>query len=205
MTELVKLCESFSLPVTIAISNLYLNFPADHPLHLGFDPMKYVPHADLILVIESDVPWFPTRAKPNPEAKIIQIGIDPFFSRYPMRTFPVDMPISPTLWRPDRPEGGLIALSEENRKEITDSFTRLAGEHAEQRKTWRAAAEKLEKERPIDMEWLSYCIGKVRDGDTVLINEYDLRTHQVALNEPGTFFGSPMSSGLGWSFGAALG
>ncbi|MBP1720101.1 MAG: thiamine pyrophosphate enzyme-like TPP-binding protein, partial [Deltaproteobacteria bacterium] len=38
--ELAKLSESFALPVAVAISNLYLNFPADHPLHLGFDPMK---------------------------------------------------------------------------------------------------------------------------------------------------------------------
>jgi acetolactate synthase-1/2/3 large subunit len=204
--ELVSLCESFALPVTIAISNLYLNFPTDHPLHLGFDPMKYVPKADLILVIESDVPWFPIRTKPTPGAKVIQIGVDPFFSRYPMRTFPADVPIC------SDPMAALIALKEalspyreEKKKKIAERFARISQEHGEQRKAWTAAAEKLGKEKPIDMEWVSYCVGKVRDGDTVLINEYDLRTHQVPMNEPGSFFGSPMSSGLGWCFGAALG
>ncbi len=39
----------------------------------------------------------------------------------------------------------------------------------------------------------------------MLINEYDLRANQVPLSEPGSFFASPMSSGLGWCFGAALG
>jgi acetolactate synthase I/II/III large subunit len=204
--ELVNLCESFSLPVTIAISNLYLNFPTDHPLHLGFDPMKYVPQADLILVIESDAPWFPIRTKPNPEAKVIQIGIDPFFSRYPMRSFPVDVPICAD------PLAALISLKEalipyrkEYTKEIKDRFKRISAEHTEQKRGWSAEAEKRKKEKPIDMEWLSYCVGKVRDGNTILINEYDLRTQQVPINEPGTFFGSPMVSGLGWCFGAALG
>ena len=204
--ELAKLSESFALPVAVAISNLYLNFPADHPLHLGFDPMKYVPEADLIIVIESDVPWFPTRARPKFGTKIIQIGIDPFFSRYPMRTFAADVPIS------SDPLTALIALREalspyrqSRMKRIDARFERLSREHGEQRKAWKAAAEKLKKDRPIDMEWLSHCIGKVRDSATVVINEYDLRTHQVPVNEPGSFFGSPMVSGLGWCFGAALG
>ena len=204
--ELVKLSEAFALPVSVAISNLYLNFPTDHPLHLGFDPMGYVPEADLIVVIESDVPWFPTRAQPKSGTKVIQIGIDPFFSRYPMRTFPADVPIS------SDPLTALVALREAlspyrrgKMKKIEARFARLSREHEGQRKAWKAAAEKLKNDRPIDMEWLSHCIGKVRDSETVLINEYDLRTHQVPLNEPGSFFGSPMVSGLGWCFGAALG
>jgi acetolactate synthase-1/2/3 large subunit len=206
VAELVKLCESFALPVTIAISNLYLNFPTEHPMHLGFDPMKYLGEADVILVIESDVPWFPVRAKPSPGARVIQMGIDPFFSRYPMRTFPVDIPLCTD------PEGGLRSLREalsvhqsEKKKGIQERFKRLAKEHDTQRANWKTMAEKYKKDRPIDMEWLSHCVGQVRDGDTVIINEYDLRAHQVQINEPGSFYGSPMSSGLGWCFGAALG
>jgi acetolactate synthase-1/2/3 large subunit len=206
VAELVKLCESFAIPVTMAISNLYMNFPTEHPLHLGFDPMRYLGEADVILVIESDVPWFPIKANPRPGAKIIQMGIDPFFSRYPIRTFPVHVPISAD------PEAALKSLREalaahraEKRKALQERFDRLAKEHGKQRAAWKTMAEKYKKDRPIDMEWLSYCVGRVRDGETVIINEYDLRTHQVQMNEPGTFFGSPMSSGLGWCFGAALG
>jgi acetolactate synthase-1/2/3 large subunit len=204
--ELVKLCESFAIPVVMAISNLYLNFPSEHPLHLGFDPMRFVETADVILVIECDVPWFPIKVKPKPEAKVIQMGIDPYFSRYPMRTFPVDVPIA------SDPEAGLRSLREalsfykaKKKKIILERFKRLAEEHKAQKTTWKAMAEKQSKARPIDMEWLSYCVGKVRDGNTVLINEYDLRAHQVSIQEPGSFYGSPMSSGLGWCFGAALG
>lgn len=204
--ELVKLCETLAIPVTIAISNLYLNFPTEHPLHLGFDPMKYLEKADVILVIESDVPWFPIRSKPRPGAKVIQIGIDPFFARYPMRTFPADVPIS------SDPMAALQSLREalsaptsKKRKIIRERFERWTREHQVQRAAWKTQAEKLRKDRPIDMEWLSHCVGKVRDAATVLINEYDLRPHQVKINEPGSFYGSPMVSGLGWCFGAALG
>jgi len=204
--ELVKLCESFALPVTIPMSNLYLNFPTDHPMHLGFDPMKFLPNADVILVIEADVPWFPIRAKPKAEARVIQLGIDPFFSRYPMRSFPVDIPLACD------PEAGLKALREalgaqrsQSRKDIQERYERLSKEHNTQRAGWKEAVARLKNERPIDMEYVSFCVGQVRDAETVLINEYDLRAHQVSLNEPGSFFSSPMSSGLGWCFGAALG
>lgn len=204
--ELVKLCESFAIPAVMAASNLYLNFPTEHPLHLGFDPLKYLGDADVIMVIESDVPWFPIKAKPKSGAKVIQMGIDPFFSRYPMRTFPVDVPIA------SDPEAGLRSLREalstyreSKRKKIQERFSRLAEEHKTLKATWKAMAEKVRKDSPIDMEWLSYGVGKVRDGNTVIINEYDLRTHQVPLQEPGSFYGSPMVSGLGWCFGAALG
>ena len=204
--ELVKLCETLAIPVTIAISNLYLNFPTEHPLHLGFDPMKYLEKADVILVIESDVPWFPIRSKPGPGAKVIQIGIDPFFARYPMRTFPADVPIS------SDPMAALQALraafsapTSKKRKMIQERFERWTREHEAQRAAWKTQAQKFRKDRPIDMEWLSHCVGKVRDAATVLINEYDLRPHQVKINEPGSFYGSPMVSGLGWCFGAALG
>ncbi|MBI4594892.1 MAG: hypothetical protein HY730_00765 [Candidatus Tectomicrobia bacterium] len=51
----------------------------------------------------------------------------------------------------------------------------------------------------------TYCVRQVRDESIVLINEYDLRVNQVQLEQPGSFYASPMIGGLGWCFGAALG
>lgn len=204
--ELVKLCESMAIPVTVGMNNLYLNFPTSHPLHLGFDPMKYLPEADVVMVIEADVPWFPVRAKPKAGARFIQMGVDPFFSRYPMRTFPVDVPIAADPALALRALREALAENEgEKRKFLEERYSRLSKEHDAQAAAAQAAAERCRKDRPIDMTWLSHCVGKVREADTVLINEYDLQPNQVEVNEPGSFFGSPMSSGLGWCFGAALG
>ena len=165
------------------------------------------PEADLIIVIESDVPWFPTQAKPKPGTKVIQIGIDPFFSRYPMRTFPADIPIS------SDPRVALIALREalapyrlRKRKAIRRAMDPACRGTRGTEKGLESRGGEIEK-GPADRHGMAFPLHRERseDGETVLINEYDLRTHQVSLNEPGTFFGSPMVSGLGWCFGAALG
>ncbi len=204
--ELVKLCEAWAIAVTIPASNLYMNFPASHPLHLGFDPNLFVDKADVLLVIEADVPWFPIRIQPRPGCRVIQLGVDPYFSRYPMRTFPVDVPIL------SDPEIGIRSLREaldpvrsKKEKALQQRHKRIHQEHEAQRAAWRKRAEELQNDRPIDMEWLSYCVGKVKDGSTVLLNEYDLMAHQAEISQPGSFYGSPMSSGLGWCFGAGLG
>lgn len=65
-------------------------FPADHPASLGF---KYGVHddvrtADLILIIDCDVPWINTLCKPNPNAKIYHLDVDPL--KQTMLVFYVD-------------------------------------------------------------------------------------------------------------------
>lgn len=55
--------------------------------------MRIVGEADVILVLESDAPWLPARAAPQPSCKVIQCGYDPLFSRIPIRGFPSDLGI----------------------------------------------------------------------------------------------------------------
>jgi acetolactate synthase-1/2/3 large subunit len=57
----------------------------------------------------------------------------------------------------------------------------------------------------MDMAWVSRCVGDVVDGQTLVVNEYDLDATQAVFRAPGTYFGSPHASGLGWGLGAALG
>ena len=44
--------------------------------------------------MESDVPWIPSKESPAPGAKVVQIGEDPMYQRYPMRSFPSDLAIT---------------------------------------------------------------------------------------------------------------
>src|SRR6266849_99188 len=92
---LVALAEALGAPV-FDQAHTYVNFPQDHSLHGGFDPAPHLEEADAILVVESDVPWFPNLKRPKPEAKIIHLGIDPLFSRYPIRGFPTDLALAGT-------------------------------------------------------------------------------------------------------------
>src|SRR4029434_6742208 len=65
--------------------------PFTHPVNLGFDPTGPIQKADVIVVLEADVPWIPSRAAPGRDCKVIQCGLDPLFARYPIRGFPCDL------------------------------------------------------------------------------------------------------------------
>src|SRR5215831_6251631 len=99
VAALVDLAEAGAIAVVEA-DPIYVNFPHDHPLHLGYnqsgatDPA--LAEADAVLVVEADVPWYPSIQKPPAGASIIHLGVDPFFSRYPMRSYPCDVPIAAT-------------------------------------------------------------------------------------------------------------
>jgi len=41
--------------------------------------------ADLILVLNSPVPWVPKHMQPNKDARLIHIAPDPHFTTYPFR------------------------------------------------------------------------------------------------------------------------
>ncbi|KAL7921217.1 thiamine pyrophosphate enzyme, N-terminal TPP binding domain-containing protein [Trichoderma austrokoningii] len=65
-------------------------FPGDHPGWLGVKQGadESIPEADVILVLDCDVPWIPTRCKPNPDAKIYHIDVDPLKQRMPLHYIP---------------------------------------------------------------------------------------------------------------------
>jgi acetolactate synthase-1/2/3 large subunit len=202
---LVRLSEALAIPV-VEVNPSYANFPSSHPHHLGFDPAPFLERADIILVVESDVPWFPSRMRVSPQARVIHIGDDPLFTRYPIRTFPAELSI-----RGDA-RATLAALTAETKHHGADYGSRLRSrsaalraEHDAQRQAWRAAAVAAERDSPIDFDWLSRCIGELVGADTILVNEYDLRLTQVARDWPGVFFSHSPAGCLGWGVGAALG
>ena len=83
--------------------------------------------------------------------------------------------------------------------------SRLAVLHDAQLGEARARADSAATAAPIDPAYLSRCIGDALGADALVVNEYDLHSDQVRLDEPGSFFSSSSVSGLGWGFGAALG
>ncbi len=206
VAALVALAESFAIPVVVGMNNWYMNFPTNHPLHLGFDPAPYLREADVVLVIDSDVPWFPTVVTPKDTARVVQLRSDPLYSRYPLRGYPADIALAAD------PAAALRLLAKEMaqhrgqaEEKISKRFEALSKTHEHQRQVWREQAEAVKDDRPIDPIWLSAVINQVKDPETILINEYDLIPTQVDLEVPGSFFGSSSASGLGWGVGAALG
>ncbi|MGH7373140.1 MAG: thiamine pyrophosphate-requiring protein [Candidatus Rokuibacteriota bacterium] len=204
---LVRLAETLGAPVFDQF-HTYVNFPQDHALHGGFEAAPHLGDADAILVIESDVPWFPQMTRPSPEACIIHLAVDPLFSRYPVRGFPADLALAGT------PRLALAALADAVANALARRLDK--GAVAERQQRWTAAgtrrreaaaakSEAVRGDSPIDMLWLSRAIGECVDDRTIVVNEYDLDATQCTFTRPGSYFAAPPSGGLGWGLGAALG
>lgn len=204
VAPLVAFAERLAVPV-VEQAATHVNFPQDHPLHLGYDSAPYLDEADVIVVAESDAPWFPGIKAPRPEARVIQIGHDPLLTRYPIRGFAVDLGLA------GAPRLTFTALAEAVKRLGPDPAAvaarreRWEAEHRRLREAWQASARAVEGDRPIDMRWLSRAVGECLDERTIVVNEYDLDPTQACFRAPGTYFGSSPASGLGWGLGAALG
>jgi len=203
VAALAAFAERFAIPV-VEHRQRHLNLPADHPCHLGYSPTPLIDGADLVLVIDCDVPWIPGRRPPAPDAKIIHIGVDPLFSRYPIRGFTCDVAITgaarlvlPALGQALLPFAEMMPI-EARRKAL-----------AERRETMRAGWRKLRDEartmRPISPVWVSTCLAEARDPASAIVNEYTLLPEHCPSTRQGSFFGSSPAAGLGWGAGAALG
>jgi acetolactate synthase I/II/III large subunit len=188
---LARLAERFELPV-VAQTPRFLCLPTDHPMHAGFDSGALLADADLILVVESDVPWMPSVKAPDPTARIVHIGEDPAFLRYPMRSFRSDLSIAagagPTL------EALYAALSARG--------VRRKGDGSWGKRPARTAGPDSAHITP---EYLSRCVGEMAGPDGIVVNEYQLRLDHCSRTRSGTYFGISPAGGLGWSVGAALG
>lgn len=84
VAELVRLCERLAIPVAEE-RPIHVNFLADYPLHLGYLAAPHIAAADVILVLDCDVPWLPSSKDVPPEnAKVFYIDVDPLKDTIPL-------------------------------------------------------------------------------------------------------------------------
>ncbi len=198
-----KLTESCAIPLTGQNARV-VALPTSHPMHFGFDPTALVPDADLIVVIECDVPWYPTLVQPKAGCRVVHIGEDPGFRRYPMRSFPSDLSIAAGV------TSTLQALLMQMETRLPAAKPRIEARRARltaQAKVRRAQLAKDAKSsgETISLAALSHAIGEALPADAILFNESALILDHVRRDQPGTMFGLPPAGGLGWGMGAALG
>jgi acetolactate synthase I/II/III large subunit len=202
-TALAQFAERFAVPV-VQHRPRYFSLPSSHPMNLGFDPARLVPKADVIVVIESDVPWLPNRVTPADDCKIIQCGLDPLFTRYPIRGFAADLAITGSALA--TLSALSAALDGDVEADLIASRRRwVADERAELTAAWKGALDAAARRSPSDPAWVSHCIGRAKDPQAMVINEYTLFPEHCSFEGPDLYFGSSSASGLGWGAGAALG
>jgi acetolactate synthase-1/2/3 large subunit len=203
--SLVNLAEAGAVAV-VSFNPEYMNFPLNHPCHQGFVPDPLIERADLVLVADCDVPWYPKRVKPRDGVRVVQIGIDPFWSRYPIRSFPSDVTLqgdpayvlseltSAIIHHPYRDETKLQARMEALEKNHLALLNR-----------WRKDAENAVNLTPLDPHWVSYHVGRILAEDTVVLSEMAIGLREQAFLKAGHYFGTPHAGYLGWALGASLG
>lgn len=185
----LAVCEPFTVRNVLA---------SDDPALVGYDPAPALAEADLVIVLDSGVPWIAALSPPQPGAKVVHIGPDPLFARMPVRGYRSDLTLTadPTLALnalraalpdPVAPHPKLTALAQARREALD-----------------RGPAQPP-KDAPITPAWLSRCVSDMLDPDAVVFNELGLVPGVMRLQGPNRLFTNPHSGGLGWAFPAALG
>ncbi len=199
---LERLAERCAIPV-VAHGARTMCLPSSHPMHFGFEPGALLTDADLVIVIESDVPWIPHLQHPPGGCRVAHIGEDPFYVRYPMRSFPSDLAVQAGATQ------ALDALVRAVEPRLQMADARIAARRARLTDRMRTRRAQLAKDSAagatISPEYLSHAIGEAVGKDAIIINEYPLRPDHCAREKPGTFFSLGPAGGLGWGLGAALG
>ncbi|HEY5897821.1 MAG TPA: thiamine pyrophosphate-requiring protein [Burkholderiales bacterium] len=196
------LAQALAVPV-IHYRPRFLALSTEHPMHCGWDPHALLKEADVVLVVDCDVPWIPKEGAPKADAKVIHIGPDPLFARYPLRGFRTDIALTgalaPTLealWRAAQKQAPSTKAIEERRKAVGTLSTEV-------RAKARGGFDPMPSS--ITGKWLSACMNRLLDGQTILVNEYPTVLEEMTIREPMRYFGNASAGGLGWGIGAALG
>jgi acetolactate synthase-1/2/3 large subunit len=202
VVELVKLADRWGVGVLESVPT-YLNFPSDHLCYVGQQGNEHMQNpslaeADLVLVLDSDVPWIPLFNKPGESAKICHIDIDPLKERTPLWYIPAAQ-----VFRADC----ATALRQINAR--LDG-TR-PGPYQARHDAWVAEIARREQKPSggvITAEYLTACVRRHIDRDTVIVNEgitnYSAINNHIGCTRPATRFTSGASS-LGWNGGASVG
>ena len=200
---LCEFAETVGVPVIEQAPAFDLNFPRDHPLHYGFAAEPYLDEADLILVVNCDVPWVPKRNEPRSDATIVHIDADPEKSMYPMCDFPMDLSV-----RADARSVLSDLTADFDATDASARADRFGERGARLHEERRSSVPNIDDADQITPDLLSNTLGEILDDDAIIVDETVTNTVSVlqhsSRSEPGTYY-SYCSSGLGWGLGASLG
>jgi len=209
---LVELAELLATPVLESVA-FCVNFPGDHPLHCGYqftttEQNPVLARADVILVVDSHVPWIPATSRPAPGAAIYAIDVDPLKPTMPMWQIPA---------RRFAAADSKVALEQiarlvrdENLAEPHVVETRRA-EITAANEARRAVLDTLERPEAgvITPRYLTACVRELLAGTDSLVLTEAITNYQVVAEHlrpaaPGSYLGSGGGS-LGWAGGGAVG
>jgi acetolactate synthase I/II/III large subunit len=207
--ELLSLAERLGVGVLESVPN-HVNFPTTHPCYLGVQwnerrQNEALARADVILVVDSDVPWISAVNRPDKDARIFHIDADPLKQQMPLWYIGATLqcPAEAALALPQI--GNALDEFNPDPERIARRRQRLAEYHD----SWQAGIS--ERERPREALTAEYLVACIRDAigeDAIVVSESVTNFHVVSQHmrrtRPGTLFSSGGGS-LGYNGGAAFG
>ena len=186
------------------------NISHESPCFMGFSADKHLPKTDVGILVDVDVPWFPSDVQPNAKAFWAHIDVDILKPASPMWTFPGNM-------RMQGDSGRILEqLLAELKAKATPKFkeaaaARVAALSAERNariETTRKLAANKGKHDEINPHYLFAELNKLLKDDDLVFNEA-IRNAGACLMQltrplPNTLVRAA-GGGLGWSGGFALG
>lgn len=199
--RLAELSTRFGFAVC-EVNPQYMNFPGDHPHHVGYRRNALVGEADLILLLDVDVPWIVAKAAPAADARLFHLDCDPLKQDMGFWHFPAER-----SWQAD----SLAAL-----EQLLAVPAPAGAPGRAERSEWIAAArERLAlpdlpapADGAIDVQRLAMAVAKLVNDKTVIVLEEPTASerlvHTLRMSVPGSYYANG-GSGLGWSINAAIG
>ncbi|WP_041675217.1 thiamine pyrophosphate-requiring protein [Ramlibacter tataouinensis] len=203
--EAAALLAELSSRMGLAVSEVnpqYVNCPGDHPNHVGYRRNALLDEADLVLMLDVDVPWIPGQAAPRPDARLFHIDCDPLKPGLGFWHFPAER-----RWQAD----SLAVL-----RQLLDLPVLTGGVGRAQREAWIADARgrlalpdlPAAPDGGINLQQLSEAVARLVGERTVVLFESPTATervlHTLRMARPGSYYANG-GSGLGWGINAAIG
>ncbi len=179
----------------------YVNFPGDHAHHIGYRRNALVDEADLILMLDVDVPWIVSKVKPRADTRLFHLDCDPLKTDMGFWHFPAER-----TWQADSLTAldQLLALVPENDALRGERVDWIAGA----RKRLALPAMPAPADDGIGMQQISDAVASLVNDKTVIVFEEPAATerllHTLRMSRPGSYYANG-GSGLGWSINAAIG
>ena len=201
---LAALAQRHAIPVAQPHASC-VNLPASHPFNTGHAGTDLLAKADVIVVADCEVPWYPRYATPRADAKVIHLGVDPLWVRYPIHSFPAHLAI------PGSSKSALALLDEALRARRLDPDAAekrrvgIATFNAAVREKRLAANDAARNDKPIRYSYVGTCLHDALPKDGIVITELGVGLDALQLEQPGSLLGVSIGGGLGFGLGASLG
>ena len=210
--ELVKLADTIKGLRVLDTGGCDMCFPANHRASLG---MRYgvdesIRTADVILVVDCDVPWIPTQCKPRREALIIHLDSDPLKQQMPVFYIPAEARYKVDSYTAFKQLNSYLQHDEDLLRHLAsyeNRWTKLQEDHDKRLRIIHDLAKPSEN-GDYDVSYLAAAVRKAVPADTIFVVEAVtnaiLVADQIQACLPGSWINCG-GGGLGWSGGAALG